>query len=389
MDSRERVIAALDHEETDRVPLDLGSWVTSIHKQAYEDLIAYLRNNERKTDDFPIRYELKDWIQQLPAIDDSVLKRLGIDTRYVRPSEPRGDDWKLKKLEDEDYYYVIDGWGVTRKRPKKGGLYYDIVFSECPLKDADIDDLKEYEWPDPEDPGFLEGVKQKAKSLRQKGFAVVADFNFESWYENSWYMRGYEQFYKDLYKNPEFVEALLDKTLELHMKFLSFMLDEVGDYIDVITQGDDLANQDGPAMSLEMYRKFVKPRQKKIFDLINQKTDAKLFYHSCGAVKNLLPDLVDIGVDIINPVQVSASGMDTKKLKEEFGDELTFWGGIDTQRILPNGSTADVRGEINKRIDHLHHGGGYVLTSVHNIQADVSPENIVTMFDSARNHSVN
>jgi len=386
MNSRERVLAALNHEEPDRVPLDLGGWVTSMHKIAYENLVNYLREESDEPDKFPTSYELKDWIQQLPDIDESVLTRLGIDTRYVRPSSPTGDSWKLKEFEDEDYYYVIDGWGVTRKRPKDGGLYYDIVFSECPLKDATVGDIEDHDWPDPEDPGFRRGVKGRAKEIKESGHAVVADFNFESWYENCWYMRGYERFYKDLYKNPDFVERLLDKTSEIHMKFLDAILDEAGEYVDVVLQGDDLANQDGPAMSLEMYRKFVKPRQARIFDLVKSKTDAKLFYHCCGSVRDLIPDLIDIGVDVLNPVQVSAKGMNTEELKSEFGDRMTFWGAIDTQKVLPMGSTDEVREEVNRRINHLSRDGGYVLTSVHNIQADVPPENIVTMYDTARNY---
>ncbi|MCF7875776.1 uroporphyrinogen-III decarboxylase [Candidatus Bipolaricaulota bacterium] len=384
MNSRERVLAALNHEEPDRVPLDLGGWVTSMHKIAYENLVNYLRKDAQEPDKFPTKYRLKDWIQQLPDIDESVLSRLGIDTRYVRPGSPQGDSWKLDRWEDEDYYYVTDGWGVTRKKPKKEGLYYDIVFSKCPLKDATVKDLESYNWPDPEDPGFLKGVKDKAKEIKNDGYAVVADFNFESWYENCWYMRGYERFYKDMYKNPEFVDALLEKVSDLHVKFLDMILEEVGEYLDVVMQGDDLANQDGPAMSLEMYRKFVKPKQAKVFDLINDKTDAKVFYHCCGSVKELLPELIDIGVDIINPVQVSAKGMDTEELEREFGEDLTFWGAIDTQKTLPMGSEKEVKEEVKKRVDDLSRDGGYVLTSVHNIQADVPPENIVTMFDTAR-----
>ncbi len=384
MNSRERVLAALNHEEPDRTPLDLGGWVTSMHKIAYENLVNYLRKGTQEPDKFPTKYRLKDWIQQLPDIDESVLSRLGIDTRYVRPGSPQGDSWKLDRWEDEDYYYVTDGWGVTRKKPKNEGLYYDIVFSECPLKDATVKDLESYNWPDPEDPGFLKGVKDKAKEIKNNGYAVVADFNFESWYENCWYMRGYERFYKDMYKNPEFVDALLEKVSDLHVKFLDMILEEVGEHLDVVMQGDDLANQDGPAMSLDMYRKFVKPKQAKVFDLINDKTDAKLFYHCCGSVKELLPELIDIGVDIINPVQVSAKGMDTEKLKREFGEDLTFWGAIDTQKTLPMGSEKEVEEEVKKRVDDLSRDGGYVLTSVHNIQADVPPENIVTMFDTAR-----
>lgn len=387
MNSKERVLAALNHEKPDRVPLDLGGWVTSMHKKAYENLVDYLKKETAEPNKYPDDYRLKDWVQQMPDIHESVLTRLGIDTRYIRPGTPKGEDWRLERREDEDYYYITDGWGVVRKTPKEDGLYYDIVFSRCPLKDASVEDLEEYDWPDPEDPGFVEGLKEKAREIKDRGYAVVADFNFESWYENCWYMRGFERFYKDLYVNPEFVRALLKKTSEVHMKFLEHTLTEVGDEIDVIMQGDDLANQDGPAMSVDMYREFVKPRQREIFDLIRRLTDAKLFYHCCGSVKELLPDLIDIGVEIINPVQVRAKDMDTEVLKEEFGDELSFWGAIDTQKTLPRGTPADVAAAVKTQIDNLNRDGGYVLTSVHNIQADVSPENILAAFETAKEYS--
>jgi uroporphyrinogen decarboxylase len=154
----------------------------------------------------------------------------------------------------------------------------------------------------------------------------------------------------------------------------------------VIMQGDDLAVQDGPAMSIDMYRRFIKPRQAKIFNLIKQKTEAKLLYHCCGSVRPFIPDLIDIGVDAINPVQVSAKGMDTKELKREFGDKLSFWGAIDTQRVLPFGNVDEVKKEVERRIDDLAPGGGYVLSAVHNIQADVPPENIMAMYNTAKRY---
>lgn len=377
MSSRQRVLKTLRHEEPDRVSIDLGGWVTSIHKRAYTNLRNYLGLEEKKI-------ELKDWVQQLSYLDEDVLERLGIDTRYVRAGAPEAESWQLKYEEDENYRYITDGWGVKRAMPKEGGLYYDIV--ESPLKDANVEDLEKYEWPDPIDPGFTKGIAEKAKRLKETDYAVVGDFNFESWYENCWYMRGFAQWYMDMYQNPEFVEALLDKTAELHMKFMDKMLDAVGEHIDVIMQGDDLAVQDGPAMSLDMYRRFIKPRQEKIFDLIKQKTEAKLLYHCCGSVRSFIPDLIDIGVDAINPVQVSAKGMDTKELKREFGDKVSFWGAIDTQRVLPFGNVDEVKKEVERRIDDLAPGGGYVLSAVHNIQADVPPENIMAMYNTAKKY---
>lgn len=378
MNSRQRVLAALNQEAPDRIPLDLGGWVTSIHKIAYENLLDQLGYEDE--------IKVWDWIQQLPVIKDEVLERLGIDTRYLRPGEPVGDSWQLEKWEGENHYYVVDPWGITRAKPKRSGLYYDIIFPKCPLRDATVEDLEEYPWPDPTDSGFTDGLEERAKELNNGDFAVIGHFNLESWYENCWYMRGYEQWYKDFYKNPDFVDALLNKTKEIHMKFLERVLKKTGGVIDVVMQGDDLATQDGPAMDPKLYRKFIKPHQAEIFDLIKQMTDAKLFYHCCGSVRDLLPDLIDIGIDIINPVQVGAKSMDTEELKKEFGDQIAFWGAIDTQRVLPRGNPTDVRDEVIKRLGDLDTNGGYVLAAVHNIQADVPPENILAMFDTAREY---
>lgn len=382
MNSRERVLAALNHEQPDRVPIDLGGWVSTIHHIAYRRLVEHLGVPDAKG-------EVRDWIQQTVIPDESVLQRLGVDTRYIRPGNPVGKDWELKRDEDEDHYYITDGWGVKRAMPKKGGLYYDIVFSECPLKDATVKDLEEYPWPNPRDPGFIAGLEEQAQDLYENSdYAIVADFNFESWYESAWYMRGFAQFYMDMIRNPEFVDALLEKLSNLHMEFLDHVLEVTGKYVHVIMQGDDLAAQNGPLMSLEAYRRFIKPRQKKVFDLIKQKTEAKLFYHCCGSVYRFIPDLLEIGIDILNPIQVSAKDMNTKRLKKEYGDKLVFWGAIDTQHVLPFGTPQDVENEVKRRIEDLGHGGGYILASVHNIQADVPPENIVAMFDTAQNYKI-
>lgn len=372
---RERVIKAINHEEPDRVPLDLGSWVSSISAVSYNRLTKYLG--------LDIEGEVSDWIQQTVIPHEEVLKRLGVDIRYVYLGPPK--KWKIEKKEVGNYYEIIDEWGITWRMPKKDGFYFDMV--KHPLASATIKELEDYPWPDPCDPGLVKGVRERARYLAKQGeYAVVGNFNWESQYERAWYLRGFENFYMDMLLNPNFVHALLEKVCELHMRFLDNILEVCGDYLDIILQGDDLGGQNGPLMSLEAYREFVKPRQKKIFDLIEKKTKAKLFYHCCGSVYPLIDDLLEIGVDILNPIQVSAKGMNTKILKEEYGDRLVFWGGIDTQYILPFGKPEEVVEEVKRRIKELAAGGGYVLSSVHNIQADVPPENIVAMFDAARKY---
>ena len=201
-------------------------------------------------------------------------------------------------------------------------------------------------------------------------------------FERSWYLRGFQRFFVDMVRNEGFAAALLDKLLEINKAFLDEYLDAVGDYIQVIQLADDLGHQQGPLMPLKLYRKLIKPRQRELFRFVKDRTDAHLFYHCCGSIHQFIPDLIKIGVDILNPVQVSARGMDPARLKSEFGERLSFWGGIDTQHVLPRGSPEDVSREARSRIKELGERGGYVLGSVHNIQADVPPQNIIAMFSA-------
>jgi uroporphyrinogen decarboxylase len=181
-----------------------------------------------------------------------------------------------------------------------------------------------------------------------------------------------------------FAERLLDGILDLYLELVDRYLGAVGDHIDVFAFGDDICGQDGWLISPELYTTLVKPRQRRLFDAVRARTRAKVFYHGCGAVFDLIPHLIDIGVDVLNPVQVSARGMDTRRLKAAYGKDITFWGGgVDTQRVLPFGTPQQVRDEVRRRIDDLAPGGGFVFSAVHNIQALVPPENVVAAFDEA------
>ena len=190
----------------------------------------------------------------------------------------------------------------------------------------------------------------------------------------------------DLYRNPTFAEKLMDKILEFHMAFFDRFLDSVGQYVQIVFVGDDLAEQKGPAIRPTIYRSLIKPRQRKLYQFIKSKADVKLCYHSCGSVIPFIEDLVEMGVDILTPIQVSAANMDTKRLKNDFGDRISFLGGVDTQRVMPFGTVDEVRDEVKKRIEDLAPNGGYILGAVHNIQPEVPPENIFAMFDAARKY---
>ena len=176
------------------------------------------------------------------------------------------------------------------------------------------------------------------------------------------------------------VEEYLERYLEFKLEFWDNLLEQIGDMVDVVCESDDLGTQEATWISKDMYRHLIKPRQKKLFSFIKRRAEVKVFLHSCGSIYDFIPDLIETGVDILNPIQVSAAKMDTAKLKREFGKDLVFWGGgIDTQKVLPYGTKQEIEDEVKKRIDDLAPGGGFVFATVHNIQEDVPPENIVAM----------
>lgn len=371
MTHRERVRAALKHQEPDRVPIDLGSTaVTSLTIKAHRDLERHLGLTPRA----PV---LLSRMFQLTKIDECILRHFDIDFRplfYRTCEQSQGGGFNL------DCY--VNEWGITLYRPKEG-LYYDII--DSPLAEAEIEDLENYDWPNPLNSYRFEGLDREAQDLYENtDYALVGPGTDASFFEESWMLRGFERFLMDLLVNPEFIHLLFRKVLDIRKAMMGRYLELVGGYLDVVYVADDLAIQTGPLISLDTYRTMVKLYQREYFQFIKERTNAKLFYHCCGNVTPLLDDFIGIGVDIINPVQVSAEGMDTKRLKKQFGERLCFWGGVDSQHVLPKGSIEEVREEIDRRVQDLAPGGGYVLAPVHNVQPDVPPENLCAMYDEAK-----
>ncbi len=197
-------------------------------------------------------------------------------------------------------------------------------------------------------------------------------------------MRGLEQWFMDLLTDPEFCEAVLDQTLKYWLDWFRLFLDEAGDVVDVIMIGDDLAGQDGPLFNPEIYRRLVKPRQKRLVQYIRSRTPAKIWYHTCGSCAVYIPDLIDNGIHILNPVQTSARNMDPFDLKRRFGRELVFWGGgCDAQHVLSRGTPSEVAADVRHHLEALMPGGGYVFNSIHNIQGEVPAANVIALFDTA------
>jgi uroporphyrinogen decarboxylase len=367
--SRERVLCALNHEEPDRVPIFFGtSGATTMLAPAYDRLKAHLG----------IRGETNVFWRalQYTLIDEEVMVRFGSDGRPLLAGP--APSTLERELSAEA---LVDSWGITWQRTP-GNHYYEIL--QPPLKTASVEDIARYPWPELAHPSRFAGLKAKAKAIHDAGYAVVA-LSGVSVFEYCYMLRGVEKWLTDLAADPDFALALLRQVTDLQREAACRMMEEAGEYIDVVITGDDLGSQNAPLISPKMYRRLIKPFHAEMLAAIKSRTKAKVFYHSDGNIYPLLGDLIEIGVDLLNPVQVSAKDMgDTARLKKEFGNRLSFCGAIDTQDALPYGTPDDVRREVRRRIKDLGPGGGYILAAVHAIQPDVPPENVVAMLEEAQ-----
>ena len=376
MTPRQRLLAALNHETPDRVPIDLGGNQTGIHKFAYRDLIAHLGIDDEPT--------IMDAVQQLARPCEEVLQRFHVDTRYIAAGAASGFDGQIREVRRDGrlWHDLTDEFGVRWSMPDQQPLYMDVT--SHPLARATIDQLADYPFPQGDDPGRFEGLRDRALQLKNETpYAVVSGIAGVV-YEICWYMRGLEQWFMDMVTQPDFCEALLDRTLRFWLDYFRVFLDEVGDLVDVIMIGDDLTGQTGPLFRPEFYRRIVKPRQKRLVQYIRSRTGAKIWYHTCGSCVEYIPDLLDNGIDALNPVQIGTLDMEPTQLKARFGDRLTFWGGaIDAQHVLPSATPEVIRETVRRNLEAWKPNGGYVFNNVHNIQAGIPAESVVAMFDAA------
>ncbi|MBN2180990.1 MAG: hypothetical protein JW715_03690 [Sedimentisphaerales bacterium] len=384
MTSRERVLKALNHQIPDRVPIDLGGFQTGIHKRAYIELLDYLGIDDE--------VKILDPVQQLAQPCEELLERFHVDIRYICAHGPDNFKGGIEQNERQGklWHDLKDEFGVVWSMPDKQQLYMDI--SHHPLADANVDDIKDYPFPNGGDPSRFTGVREAALKMRQNTPYAISTGIGGVVYEICWYMRGLEKWFMDMIDNPAFCEALLDQTLKFWLDYFNGFMAEVGDLIDIVMIGDDLAGQSGPLFSPDFYRKIVKPRQKKLVRHIksllsragSRDTKAKIWYHTCGSCYEYIPELIDNGIDILNPVQIGLVNMEPQKLKSMFGKQLVFWGGgIDAQHVLPFAKPGEIREHVRRNIEIFKPGGGYVFNNVHNIQVGVPPENIVALFDAA------
>ena len=412
MNSRERVIAALNHQQPDRVAIDLsGHRSSGISAIAYAKLRRHLGLEEK-----PIR--IYDMVQQLAVVDDDVLDRFDVDVVEMGRGFCLEDkDWKdwvlpdgspaqipyyinVEKVDEDWLIYAADGQELGIQT--KGCLYFEQT--HFPLLNTDIasDDFSGLEaaightiWAGVPHPGAhlaldeagLAEMSEKAKKLREStDRAVVGLFGGNMFELPQWlYRMDNYLMYMGLY--PEAVQRLMEKLCDIHLKNLEKWMGAVGPYVDVVLFGDDLGSQNGPLISPNMYKEVLKPYHKKMWNRAKELGDVKTMLHCCGSVNILMEDLIEAGLDCINPVQISCNNMDTNDLKDKYGGRMVFWGGgCDTRDVLPNASPEEIAEHSKKQVEILNASGGFIFQQVHNIMANVAPENICAMFDAIKNN---
>lgn len=369
--SRERVLTALNHNVPDRVPLDIGGTnCTTMHVVIEKKLKQYLGFEDKGS-------EVGSISQKIVIPDESILNYFGSDTRSIFVAE---QPWKY----DETTGISTDQWGIGYKENPDGNYFN---FCTHPLATAKtVEDLEKYQFFELSE-SMLDGLEERIKGYQGKYCLVLEGFREAMFGVPSW-LRGSAEFYMDIASDEGLGAALLDRVLDHYLKWTDFVLSRIGKYIDVVKIADDLGTQETLILSPKLYRKVIKPRQAILYKHIKEKCECKLLLHACGAIRSILPDLIEIGVDAINPVQITAKGMDPAELKREFGKQITFWGGgVDTQHTLPFASAAEVKRSVKKNMEIFKQGGGYVFAQVHNITPDVPIENVIAMYEAYREYA--
>jgi uroporphyrinogen decarboxylase len=393
MDSRNRILTALKHREPDRVPVDLGATESSgITGVAYNRLKKHLGLGGRT--------QIYDIYQMICKVEGPVLRKVCSDAVPLLV-EPR--DWKpwtlqdgspaeiparanLRRLDNGEVVQLSeDGKVIARSTP--GGHYLDNI--SPPLADArstaDIEKygyFRNFDWPDYLDETY-DDLKRKADKLYRGTDRLIVGNLWVHVFAAGQSLRGFENFMMDLIADQKLAHCLMENLMKVYMERVSRYAEALREYVQVIEVNDDLGTQLGPQLNPVLYRKMVKPYHKRLWEYIKEKTGCYLLLHSCGSVYDFIPDFIEMGIDALNPVQVSARNMDTARLKRQFGSQISFWGGgCDTQRVLPFGTPEQVKDEVKRRVDDLAPDGGFIFTQVHNIQPDVPPENIMAMYEA-------
>lgn len=403
MTSRERIMAAIDHREPERVPVDLGaSTVTGISAMAYNKLKQSLGV------DTPTR--VFDVVQQLAVVDPGVTDLVGSDAVDLNTvtledsgwypvtladgSEALYPDWFRPEKATDGSYYVKDHRGRVMSRMAAGGSCFDQTL--FPWEEGYPDDLSDIgeafrsiNWIAHSHNKFIDiddaELRRRVVELRRNSSRAIVMSGGAKLLELGFFLRRMDNLLMDLLADHQNLTRMLDRLMELHLAGLERKVGTLGDLVDVIRFGDDLGMTTGPFMDLEVFRKFFKPRYRELCDYVKQHSEMKIFLHSCGSIRQFIPDLIEAGFDILNPVQTNCFGMDPVELKNEFGREITFWGGgVDTSSVLPTGSPGEVRRDVLNRCEILSRGGGFVFAPIHNILPEVPAENVIAAYAAVK-----
>jgi uroporphyrinogen decarboxylase len=404
MISRERVLMALSHREPDRVPVDLGGTdVTSIQYDAYRRLRARLRLAGTRLGLAGLAVTLAQPDQLLPRLEEPVLRLARTDaepvefqsTRWVESTFPAGEPTLLPvecvpEPQPDGSWVIRSAAGQVTSRLAQGAPCFRQVrfpladvndISDLDRHQADIDALDACSFA----PMDFAALGERAAKLMRESERFLALYVGGHIFSGAQWMLGYEKFMTELVLRPKLAQALLERITRMHIERFEKFADAVGANVHMVLIADDLGSQKAPQLSPQMYRKFIKPHQAALCRAIRDRLTVHLCLHTDGAVRDLIPDFIDIGIDVLNPIQVSAAGMDTAALKREFGGDISFWGGgCDTQHVLPRGTPQQVRDEVRRRIDDLAPGGGFIFSHIHNMPPETPPENIIAMYEAVR-----
>ncbi len=375
MNGRETILEALSHRETGAIPFDLaGSTWTGITRGAYDKLSDHLGLDTEEP-------EWADVIQQIVVPSEQVLDLLSVDTRGLFPLTSHNWDVYGKLTDSGDRWEYNDEWGFTHHFPKENGYWFSLVGHPMENVSPETTVIDGYKWPDPSDPQRISGLREKAVRFREEGKLVMLKGLCAGIFEMQQRFRGVSNALVDPFLYPGFSDRLIGKIADLKILFWQTALKELADVVDVVAEADDYGTQESQLIDPDYFRQLYKPHISRIIKSIEEAApDARIMFHSCGNVRPLIPDFIEMGIDIINPVHINAEGMEPYQLKKDFGNDIVFWGGgVDTQKILPSGSASDVADDVKRNIDALAPGGGFVFATVHNIQAEVPPANIAAM----------
>ena len=401
MNSRERVISALNHKQPDKIPVDLGSaTVTGISAIAYNKLKKHL-GIEGPTRVF-------DVVQQLANVDMEVIDLFGVDALDINRLSAEEGGWYDTELQDgskaqyPDWYrpikdtdgswYTTDAEGTILSRRASGAAFFDQMYfpfeNGYPENLNDLNKaLKKISWVVHSHASNLNAGELREKIIVFKestGKALVMSGGVKL-LELGFFIRRMDNFLTDLMMDEPKLSEMLDSLVDMHLAGLEKKCRSLGDIVDVIRFGDDLGMTSGPFMDIDTFRKYFKPRYKILCDYVKQNSGMKIFMHSCGSVRQFIPDFIDVGIDILNPVQTNCHDMDPVELKREFGKDIVFWGGgVDTASVLNRATPKEVRKDVLNRCEIFSKDGGFVFAPIHNILSEVAPQNIVAAYNAVK-----